>query len=100
MGSTKTNVSQRHIAILPRYEPDPYSANSNRSLGVARCFDEQTLADKVAWQTIGLPTPVIKILLHQAHDTVDADCKRFAREEGAPVAIVDMRGKVLAYALP
>jgi hypothetical protein len=43
------------------YEPDPYSANSNRSLGVARCFDEQTLADKVAWQTIGLPKPVIKI---------------------------------------
>jgi hypothetical protein len=75
---------------------DFYTSNSNqRQPTPSHTSAEQELADKVAWQTIGLPRSIIKVLIHLARDTVEA-----AREEAASVAIVDVYGRVLAYRMP
>jgi hypothetical protein len=74
-----------------------------QSLGVDLVADDEgaTIA-RVRRQLpddVGEPLRII-VLINQVHDTVKADCARMAAELGAPVVIVDLTGRVLAFASP
>jgi len=48
----------------------------------------------------GLPEPSILVLLNIPKHPVEQDAQRLANEQGEPVAICDMTGKLLAYRMP